>query len=180
MNNFSIFSELLTLLCGINNRFSCSPPYPLKCFQKFVNLLNCISFDNGHIWYGNKAVMYKVHGDLKGEHSNIISFVIVTFPFSLKLLMLVASKVHFNFLKVLRLLKPLKPILTLDAGNKLASRLKFCFIGFPIEFCSTIGCATFCSNDTTTFSFSYKKLIKVFLLENEPIMVAWLGLRLTF
>ena len=52
----------------------------------------------------------------------------------------------------------LKPILALDTGMKLASRLKPCYISALIECSSAIGWATIHSNDkTVSFSLPYKK-----------------------
>ena len=86
--------------------------------------------------------MYKVSDSLKGEHSKRTTFVIIAFAFLLKLLVFVASRIDFNFTKALA--AP-NQISTLDAGNKLVSRL-----------------ATLCSNDATPYSFSYTKTDKYF------------------
>ena len=61
-----------------------------------------------------------------------------------------------------------KAILTLDAGDKLASRLKSCINGF-LMFSSMTGWATFCGNDTKTSFLYTKMLIKPLLLEKESV-----------
>lgn len=78
--------------------------------------------------------------------------------FFLKLFISIASKVDFNCIKAMTIMKLL---LTLDADNELASRLKSCFNSFMIQFSSTTVRTTFFSNGTiASFSFSYKKTYK--------------------
>ena len=65
------------------------------------------------------------------------------------------------------------PILTLEAGNKLAIRLRSCFM-ISLEIYGSTDHATLCSNDTpASSSFSHEKLTKVFLLKKGLVMVQY-------
>ena len=92
-------------------------------------------------------------------------FKTMTFTVFLKLLIFIASRVDLNFFQ--NMTSP-KAILTLDAGDKLASRLKSCINGF-LMFSSMTGWATFCGNDTKTSFLYTKMLIKPLLLEKESV-----------